>query len=175
VHATPSVIELKNTTKVYRSLLGRSVKAVDDFSLEVKEGEVFGIAGPNGAGKSTLIALLLGYLRPTAGTVRIRGLEPRSFIEKNGIGYLSELMTINPNWKAHEALRRFATLADVPPSEIPARVDAVIEELGIGEHRDKKVKALSKGNLQRLGLAQASSDEEIASRQAHTTPGNQPR
>jgi ABC-type multidrug transport system ATPase subunit len=149
------VIELKNTTKVYRSLLGRSVKAVDDFSLEVKEGEVFGIAGPNGAGKSTLIALLLGYLRPTAGTVRIRGLEPRAFVERNGIGYLSELMTINPNWKAYDALRRFATLADIPPADISSRVDAVIEELGIGEHRDKKIKALSKGNLQRLGVAQA--------------------
>ena len=155
MHATPSVIELKNTTKVYRSLLGRSVKAVDDFSLEVKEGEVFGIAGPNGAGKSTLIALLLGYLRPTAGTVLIRGLEPRAFVEKNGIGYLSELMTINPNWKSYDALRRFATLADIPPGEIPVRVNAVIEELGIGEHRDKKIKALSKGNLQRLGVAQA--------------------
>jgi ABC-type multidrug transport system ATPase subunit len=149
------VIELQNTTKVYRSLLGRSVKAVDDFSLEVKEGEVFGIAGPNGAGKSTLIALLLGYLRPTAGTVRIRGMEPRTFVEKNGIGYLSELMSINPNWKAHDALRRFATLADIPHADIPSRVDAVIEELGIGEHRDKKIKALSKGNLQRLGVAQA--------------------
>jgi ABC-type multidrug transport system ATPase subunit len=149
------VIELKNATKIYRSLFGRSVTAVEDFSLQVAEGEILGIAGPNGAGKSTLISLMLGYLRPTHGTVLIRGLEPRSFVEKNGIGYLSELMTINPNWKADEALVRFATLAAIPPSEIPGRVDAVIEELGISEHRDKKVKALSKGNLQRLGVAQA--------------------
>jgi ABC-type multidrug transport system ATPase subunit len=156
------VIELRNTTKIYRSLLGRSVKAVDAFSLEVKEGEVFGIAGPNGAGKSTLIALLLGYLRPTGGAVLIRGMEPRAFVQKYGIGYLSELMTINPNWKASDALRRFATLADIAPADISSRVDAVIEELGIGEHRDKKIKALSKGNLQRLGLAQALlRDEEM--------------
>jgi len=155
VHATALVIELNNATKIYRSIFGRSVKAVEDFSLQVGEGEVFGIAGPNGAGKSTLLSLLLGYLRPTSGTVRIRGLEPRVFVQKNGIGYLSELMTINPNWKASDALARFATLADIPPHDIAGRVNAVIDELGIGEHRDKKIKALSKGNLQRLGVAQA--------------------
>jgi len=149
------VIELQNATKIYRSPFGRSVKAVEDFSLQVAEGEVLGIAGPNGAGKSTLISLMLGYLRPTAGSVLIRGVEPRAFVEKNGIGYLSELMTINPNWKAEEALVRFATLAAIPPADIKGRVNAVIEELGIGEHRDKKIKALSKGNLQRLGVAQA--------------------
>jgi ABC-type multidrug transport system ATPase subunit len=155
VYATAFVIELKNATKIYRSLFGRSVTAVEEFSLQIAEGEVLGIAGPNGAGKSTLLSLLLGYLRPTSGTVLIRGLEPRSFVEKNGIGYLSELMTINPSWKAKDALTRFATLAAVPPAEVATRVNAVIDELGIGEHRDKKIKALSKGNLQRLGVAQA--------------------
>lgn len=149
------MIELKNASKTYRSLLGRSVTAVEEFSLQIAEGEVMGIAGPNGAGKSTLLSLLLGYLRPTSGSVLIRGMEPRAFVVKNGIGYLSELMTINPAWKAHEALTRFATLAGIPPADIASRVNAVIEELGIAEHRDKSIKALSKGNLQRLGVAQA--------------------
>jgi ABC-type multidrug transport system ATPase subunit len=149
------VIEFDNTTKVYRSFLGRSVTAVEDFSLRVGEGEVLGIAGPNGAGKSTLISLLLGYIRPTKGTVTISGLSPRRYVEQHGIGYLSELMTINQNWTAESALRRFAVLASIPGSQVQTRVDAVIDELGIGEHRAKKVKALSKGNLQRLGLAQS--------------------
>lgn len=149
------MIEFDNTTKVYRSFLGRSVTAVEDFSLRVGEGEVLGIAGPNGAGKSTLISLLLGYIRPTKGTVTIAGLSPRRYVEQHGIGYLSELMTINQNWTAESALRRFAVLASIPGSQVQTRVDAVIDELGIGEHRAKKVKALSKGNLQRLGLAQS--------------------
>ena len=149
------MIEFDNTTKVYRSFLGRSVTAVEDFSLRVGEGEVLGIAGPNGAGKSTLISLLLGYIRPTKGTVTIAGVSPRRYVEQHGIGYLSELMTINQNWTAESALRRFAVLASIPGSEVQTRVDAVIDELGIGEHRAKKVKALSKGNLQRLGLAQS--------------------
>lgn len=156
------MIEFSSATKIYRSFLGRPVTAVEDFSLQVAEGEVLGIAGPNGAGKSTLISLLLGYIRPTSGTVTIGGLSPRQYVERNGIGYLSELMTINPGWTAESALERFAVLAAVPSSEVSARVNAVIEQLGIGEHRTKKIKALSKGNLQRVGLAQSLlRDEQI--------------
>lgn len=154
------MIEFNSTTKIYKSILGRSVTAVEDFSLQVAEGEVLGIAGPNGAGKSTLISLLLGYIRPTNGSVTIEGMQPRSYVEKHGIGYLSELMTINPGWTAESALARFAVLAAIPPGEIKSRVDAVIDQLGIAEHRAKKVKALSKGNLQRLGLAQSLLREE---------------
>jgi ABC-type multidrug transport system ATPase subunit len=149
------VIEFRNVGKTYRSLLGNSVKAVEEFSLQVGEGEILGIAGPNGAGKTTLIAMMLGYLRPTTGTVEIHGLPARTYIERNGIGYLSELIAIPPKWRADTALVRYATLAGISDANISQRVDEVIERLGLAEHRGKKVKALSKGNLQRLGLAQA--------------------
>jgi ABC-type multidrug transport system ATPase subunit len=99
--------------------------------------------------------MMLGYLRPTTGTVEIGGRPARTYVEENGIGYLSELISINPKWKAESTLVRFATLAGLSDEEIPRRVEYVIDLLGLGEHRDKKVKALSKGNLQRLGLAQA--------------------
>jgi ABC-2 type transport system ATP-binding protein len=156
------VIEFKNVGKIYKSLLGNSVKAVEEFSLTVVDGEILGIAGPNGAGKTTLIAMMLGYLRPTTGTVEINGLAARQFVERNGIGYVSELIAINPKWRAENALVRYATLAGIPSSEISPRVNYVIDLLGLAEHRDKKVKALSKGNLQRLGLAQALlRDEQI--------------
>jgi ABC-type multidrug transport system ATPase subunit len=156
------VIEFRNVGKTYKSLLGNSVKAVEEFSLMVVDGEILGIAGPNGAGKTTLIAMMLGYLRPTTGTVEINGLPARQYVERNGIGYLSELIAINPKWRAETALVRFATLAGIPSSEISRRVGYVIDLLGLAEHRDKKVKALSKGNLQRLGLAQALlRDEQI--------------
>jgi len=156
------VIEFRNVGKTYKSLLGNSVKAVEEFSLVVAEGEILGIAGPNGAGKTTLIAMMLGYLRPTTGTVEINGLPARQYVERNGIGYLSELIAINPKWRAETALVRFATLAGIAQSETQRRVDYVIDLLGLAEHRDKKVKALSKGNLQRLGLAQTLlRDEQI--------------
>ena len=149
------MIEFRNVGKTYNSLLGNSVKAVEEFSLQVVEGEILGIAGPNGAGKTTIIAMMLGYLRPTKGTVEINGIPARTYVERNGIGYLSELIAIPPKWRADTALVRYATLAGISDAEIPSRVDQVIEKLGLGEHRDKKVRALSKGNLQRLGLAQA--------------------
>ncbi len=156
------VIEFKDVGKIYKSLLGNSIKAVEEFSLMVEEGETLGIAGPNGAGKTTLIAMMLGYLRPTAGTVEINGLPARQYVERKGIGYVSELIAINPKWRAESALVRYATLAGIPYSEIPSRVNYVVDLLGLAEHRDKKVKALSKGNLQRLGLAQALlRDEQI--------------
>src|SRR6267378_8704535 len=153
--AAALVIEFRNVGKTYKSLLGNSVKAVEEFSLQVAQGEILGIAGPNGAGKTTLIAMMLGYLRPTTGSVEINGLPARAYVERNGIGYLSELIAINPKWRADTALVRYATLAGIPDAEIPAHVNSVIEKLGLAEHRGKKVKALSKGNLQRLGLAQA--------------------
>jgi ABC-2 type transport system ATP-binding protein len=154
-HASSIVIDFRNVGKTYRSLLGTSVKAVEEFSLQVPEGEILGIAGPNGAGKTTLIAMMLGYLRPTTGAVEINGLSPREYVQRNGIGYLSELVAINAKWRAQTALIRYATLAGMSSSQGRTRVDELIELLGLAEHRDKKVKALSKGNLQRLGLAQA--------------------
>ena len=156
------MIEFHNVGKTYRSLTGRSVRAVDGFSLEIPRGEVFGIAGPNGAGKSTLIGVLLGYLHPSDGSVRVNGMQPRSYIEKHGIGYLSELVTINKRWRADAALTRYAILADIPRERISESVEKTITTLGLGEHRRKSVKALSKGNLQRVGLAQALlRDEEL--------------
>ena len=151
----PALIEFHGVGHTYRALIGRSVRAVDDFSLSIAESEVFGLAGPNGAGKSTLISLLLGYLEPTNGAVRIAGLTPRAYVERFGIGYLSELIAIPPRWSLVETLTRYAILAGVRRPDIARRIDDVIQLLGLEEHRGKRVKQLSKGNLQRLGLAQA--------------------
>ena len=149
------MISFSGVGKCYRSWMGREVRALTDFSLEVNEGEIFGLAGPNGAGKTTLIALLLGFLGPTEGEVRIGGLDPRQYIETNGVGYLSELINIPPSWRVEAALERYAILSGVPHASLKVRVDAAIEQLGLEEHRTKRVRQLSKGNLQRLGLAQA--------------------
>ena len=140
----------------------RRVAAVVDVSLDVRRGEVFGLAGPNGAGKSTLIALLLGYLKPTSGAISIAGSRPREFVERHGVGYLSELVTIPPRWRLEEALSRYALLAGVDTTRIRQRVVDLVERLGLAEHWGKQIRQLSKGNLQRVGLAQALlHDEEL--------------
>lgn len=149
------MIVFDHVGKRYRSWRGRDVDALLEFSVEIRPDEVFGIAGPNGAGKSTLIALLLGFLGPTTGEVRIDGLAPRRYVERGGVGYLSELVNIPPAWRVTSVLRRYGTLAGVPAHRLDERVEWAIASLGLEEHRGKRVRQLSKGNLQRLGLAQA--------------------
>lgn len=149
------MISFSHVSKHYRGWTGREVRALTDLSLDVREGEVLGLAGPNGAGKSTLISLLLGFLGPTDGTIRIDGQDPRRYVESHGVGYLSELVNIPPAWRVTDALERYALLAGVPRDELSNRVSAVVERLGLEEHRRKRVRQLSKGNLQRLGLAQS--------------------
>ena len=150
------MIEFRGVGYTYRSLIRRrSVRAVDDFTLSISPGEVLGLAGPNGAGKTTLIALMLGFLRPSDGDVRVDGRPPRAFVERHGVGYLSELVNIPPRWTLEQSLTRFALLAGIADRDIRQRVNGVIDRLGIAEHRKKQVRQLSKGNLQRLGLAQA--------------------
>lgn len=154
------MITFDRVGKRYTSWRGREVRALEDFTLEIRAGEVFGLAGPNGSGKSTLIALLLGFLGPTAGTVRIDGAEPRRYVARSGVGYLSELVNVPATWRVASALRRYGILAGLSADELDARIETVIAALGLEEHRTKRVRQLSKGNLQRLGLAQALLGEE---------------
>lgn len=150
------MIDVSHVSKTYRSVLrGRTVHAVRDLSLSVAAGEVFGVAGPNGAGKTTLLALLLGFLRPDGGSVRVAGASPRTFVERHGVAYLSELVSIPGWWSVRGALERYAILSGVPAHRRAHAVSEAIDRLGLGEHRAKRVKQLSKGNLQRVGLAQA--------------------
>ena len=150
------MIELQNVGKVYRSLVPpQRVTALTDVTLTFDAGEVVGIAGPNGAGKSTLISLVLGFLNPSEGTVAIDGIWPRRFVERYGVAYVPELIAIPPWWRVTGALARYAVLSGLPKSERQERVELAIESLGLEEHRGKRVKQLSKGNRQRLGIAQA--------------------
>lgn len=150
------MIEVENVSKTYRALVsGRRVHAVRDLSLTIAPGEVLGIAGPNGAGKTTLLALLLGFLRPTAGSIRLHGEAPRHYVERAGVAYLSELVNVPAWWTVTGALRRYAVLSGVARDRRELAVQEAIERLGLGEHRSKRIKQLSKGNLQRLGLVQA--------------------
>ncbi|MEO8200389.1 MAG: ABC transporter ATP-binding protein [Gemmatimonadota bacterium] len=150
------MIELASVSKVYVNLFRtRRVQALADFSVNIARGEVFGIAGPNGAGKSTMLSIILGYLHPSSGRATIDGQAPRHFIERHGVAYLTELVAIPPRWTTESALRRYAALSNLPSRHARARVESAITSLGLEEHRKKQVRQLSKGNLQRLGLAQA--------------------
>jgi ABC-2 type transport system ATP-binding protein len=151
------MIRLEEVTKEYAVGLtrftGQRVRALDGVSLHVAPGTALGVVGPNGAGKSTLIRLLLGYIRPTRGTVAIGGVAPRRYAEMRGVGYVSDTVAIPRRWTVRSALQAYAALGRVPDAR--ARVAAEMERLRISDLADRQIAALSKGNLQRVALAQA--------------------
>ncbi|WP_280248236.1 ABC transporter ATP-binding protein [Nocardia abscessus] len=142
-----NVIELQGLTKTYGSQRG-----LVELSLKVRRGEVFGFLGPNGAGKSTTIRLLLDLIRPTAGSARVLGLDPRRDAVRlhAEIGYLAGDF-VAPGRQRVGAILRF--LAGLRGGVAPQRIDALCERLELDQ--DIQVSSLSKGNRQKLGLVQA--------------------
>ncbi|WP_328396009.1 ABC transporter ATP-binding protein [Nocardia sp. NBC_00416] len=140
-------IELNGLTKTYGPARG-----LVDLSLSVEQGEVFGYLGPNGAGKSTTIRLLLDLIRPTSGTARVLGLDPRAdAVEVHArIGYLAGDFVAPGRQRVGAALRFLAALRGGAGAD---RIDALCERLELDQ--DKRISALSKGNRQKVGLVQA--------------------
>ena len=154
VSGAQPAIELTGLCKTYSRLFKSKVAALSEVTINLYWDEVVGIAGPNGAGKSTLLSILLGFLSPTGGTVLIRGMTPREYVQKEGVAYLPELIRIPPKWTVDAALWRLGALGGIPLAALGQRVETVIAELGLDEYRGTPAGRLSKGNLQRLGIAQ---------------------
>lgn len=124
-------------------------QVLKSFSLQVQEGEFVALIGHNGAGKSTLIKLLLGLLRPERGKILVLGTKPGT--EPAKIGYLPENVSFYDGMTFQENLRYFAELKSVPAQ----RVEELLNSLGLSSVAAQKLAHCSKGQKQRLGLAQA--------------------
>lgn len=151
------MIRISELVKEYRGSGGAwasPVRALAGVSLHVSPGEAVGVVGANGAGKSTLLRVLLGFARPTSGEVEIAGLAPRSYAERHGVAYVPERVAIPRGWTVRGALHAYAALADLE-ADADDRVGAAMDRLGLTPLADRKVAALSKGNVQRLAIAQA--------------------
>ena len=144
-----------NLTRVYRQHRKSQLMAVDGLSLEVQEGRAFAFLGPNGAGKTTTIHLLLGLRRPTSGDGRIFGEPLGSVKAKARIGFLPEDMKPKPYYTTEEMLRYCARLSGIVDTAAASRIDYVLSALSLQEARARRTSRLSKGMVQRLGLAQA--------------------
>ncbi len=131
--------------------------AVDDLTFTIRAGEVVAFLGPNGAGKSTTMRMLTGYLSPSAGTVRIAGLDLRtSRIEAVArIGYLPENGPLYPEMTPRTLLQFFAEARGMPASSLGERFDYVSRECALESVMDQTIATLSKGYRQRVGMAQA--------------------
>ena len=149
------VLDIKNLVKFYRGLGGlKKVLAVDQLSLSVKKGEVYGILGPNGSGKTTLMKLIMGLLFPSKGQIKIFGSSVKKLSIKKRIGFLPEEAYLYRFLSAEETLKFFAELADVPRREQKTRIADALHVVGLFEARKRPSRTYSKGMSRRLGLAQ---------------------
>jgi ABC-2 type transport system ATP-binding protein len=139
------IVETRELTKRYGQLA-----ALRECTLTVERGEVFGLLGPNGAGKTTLLRLLLGYLRPTAGSARISGLdcERQSVSVRRQVAYLPAEASIFPHLRGRDALAFFA---QIRPGGDLARAQKIAERLELDLSR--RVSYMSTGMKQKLALA----------------------
>jgi beta-exotoxin I transport system ATP-binding protein len=142
-----AAIRTEQLSKAY----GKHV-ALTDLDLEIEHGEVFGFLGPNGAGKTTTIRILLDLLRPTSGRAEVLGADPTAggpHLRKR-IGYLAGDFAIDGRQSAREALTFLGNLRGGVPA---AKIEALADRFGL--ELDRRIKSLSKGNRQKVGLVQA--------------------
>jgi len=149
--ATPSLaIETHGLRKVY----GEKV-AVEDVTIDVPTGEVFGFLGPNGAGKSTTMKMLLGLAAPSAGTAKLLGQPLGSVAARRRIGFLPEQFRFHEWLRGVEFLDFHGELCGLSRAERRRRIPEVLEVVGLAERGQDRLRTYSKGMLQRIGLAQA--------------------
>ena len=147
-----AVVSLEGLSKRYGPHL-----AVDDVSFDVGQREVMGLLGPNGSGKTTILRILTGYLRPSAGTVRVAGFD----VVRDGraarrrVGYVPEDAPLYPHMRVNEFLEFMGRLRGLDGGALRAAIGAASERLGLEDVAETIIGRLSRGYRQRVCLAQA--------------------
>jgi len=150
------VLRVSDLGKTFRTpFTGKRVVAVRGVSFEVRRGEIFGFLGPNGAGKTTTIKMLMGLVTPTAGTMEILGVPAPSPDVMARVGFLPENPYVFPYLSPREFVTLCGRLSGLRGSALDDRVESVLGRVGLAVAIDRAVAKLSKGMLQRVGLAGA--------------------
>lgn len=150
------VLEVRDLKKTYKKpFSGRKVDAVQGISFHVERGEVFGFLGPNGAGKTTTIKMLTGLIAPTSGSATLLGNAIPSAEAMGRVGFLPENPYVYPYLTPLEFVTMCGRLNGLSGGVLRDRVTASLTKVGVAYAQDRPVRALSKGMLQRTGLAAA--------------------
>jgi ABC-2 type transport system ATP-binding protein len=151
-----TAVSVRGLTKDFRvGLRGVKLRAVDELSLEIPRGEVFGLLGPNGCGKSTTLKIVLGLVSATAGAVSILGEPFATTAARRRTGFLPEAPYFHKFLSGRELVRYCAQLSGVPAIKLEEAVEASLELTAMTSAAERPVGTYSKGMLQRIGLAQA--------------------
>ncbi len=144
------LVAVRNVTKTFGKL-----RALDNFTLNIRPGETYGLIGPNGSGKTTLIRIIVGLTRPTAGEVRILGQRmPNRRIAKD-IGYMTQNNALYQELTIRENLEFFGRIYGLRGKQLQQHVNAVLETVDLAERARSVVDTLSGGMKQRVLLASA--------------------
>ncbi len=153
--STPA-ISIRNLTKEFAIPFKKErLVAVRNLSLEVPEGEVYGLLGPNGSGKSTAMKIVLGLVTPTEGTTAIFGCDSRRVESREQVGFLPENPYFYKFLTALETLLFFGKLCDLRGSALKDHAYSLLKTVGLENAADRRLGGFSKGMLQRIGMAQA--------------------
>ncbi len=146
------MIEIRNLSKHFGP-----IRAVDNVSFSVAQGEVLGFLGPNGAGKSTTMKMLTGFLTPTDGQALVCGhdVQVEPIQAKSKLGYLPEGAPLYPDMTPRRFLEFSAKVRGIPKSEHKRRIDEAVDRVNLGQVLNQRMETLSKGFKRRVGLAQA--------------------
>lgn len=148
-------LEYEGISKEYRWWFGRrTIWALQDFSLSVNEGEIFGFLGPNGAGKTTAIHLAMGFMRATSGVGRMLGKPFGDVAAHRRVGFLAENVAFYRR-SAESAVRFYGGLNGMHGLALRRAVREVLEAVGLQSESGRNIAQFSRGMLQRIGLAQA--------------------
>jgi len=150
------MIHVESLTKYYNDLC-----AVDQISFDISKGEIMGLLGPNGAGKTTTLQILTGFLRPTAGNIRVKdfSIDEDSLQIKKLLGYLPESAPLYHDMLVYDYLDYVANIRGIDSSNKISRIRHLADLCGIREVMHKAINELSKGFKQRVGLAHAMMDD----------------
>jgi len=146
-------VDVEKVTKIYEN----GTKALDNVSIKIPEGKIYGLLGPNGAGKSTLIAIISAMINKTSGSVKIFGVDnskEKQYI-KTMIGVVPQEVVNEPIFTVYEVLDFFSGMYGVKPKDRKKRIDEVLEILHLSEKRNVRARSLSGGMKRRLMFAKA--------------------
>ncbi|MCW8849636.1 MAG: ABC transporter ATP-binding protein [Melioribacteraceae bacterium] len=150
-------IEVKSLTKIFKTktFSKNGITALDDVSLNIEEGIIFGLLGPNGAGKTTLIKVLLGLVFPTNGEAFILDKNVSDYTVRKNIGYLPENHKFPNYLTGEEVIIYNSRMSGYKLDKNSPRITEVLDLVKMEKWRKTKIKKYSKGMMQRIGLAQA--------------------
>lgn len=143
-----TVIELQNLVKKYDD-----IPVVNNLSLKVKKGEIFGFLGPNGAGKSTAINMMVGLLKPTSGKILFNGNSLK--IDNKEIGICPQDIVLWDILTCYENLYTMGKMYEVPVEVLKERIPKILESLHLTDKADKQISSLSGGMKRRMNIAMA--------------------